>query len=630
MLEFILLICAFPFAGFVILILAGSRLSRRGISTVGAGSVGLAAITAILTGINFVISPPPGDAYTQTLWTWLAVGGFSPLVSLYLDALSVVMVLVVAIVGFFILLYSAEHMAREAGMKRFFSYMDLFVGSMLVLVMADNLLLLYLGWEGVGLCSYLLIGFWYDDPVNIKAANKAFIVTRIGDTAFAVGLLLLFVHLNTLSMQGILQAAPWQWTEGSNIAFWAALLLLGGAVGKSAQLPLQTWLPDAMAGPTPVSALIHAATMVTAGVYLIARMHVIFQLAPLVQGFVAVIGAATLLLAAGSAIAQWDIKRILAYSTISQIGYMFLALGVGAWSAAIFHFMTHAFFKALLFLGAGVVITGLGGEHDIYKMGGLRGEMPVTFWTFLIGAASLAALPFITAGFYSKDMILFAAWASERGSPCLWAAGCVGAFLTGLYAFRLVFLVFFGKTVTPVDDRPGPAIIIPLVALAGLSLVSGFVQMPAVIAPVAVFSDFMSRSLPGMRMLPVSFKVDLFLLLAAALISLIGIFTAWWLYIGGSHLVTDFTGKPVGALIHRLSLAGWGFDFFYDALFVRPFVWAARVNKGDFVDVFYRGAAWFSSRLSLSLARTQSGMVRQYALGVAMGAVIAVGLILVL
>ena len=249
------------------------------------------------------------------------------------------------------------------------------------------------------------------------------------------------------------------------LAFWAALLLLGGAVGKSAQLPLQTWLPDAMAGPTPVSALIHAATMVTAGVYLIARMHVLFTLAPLVQGLVAVIGAATLLLAAASALAQWDIKRVLAYSTISQIGYMFLALGVGAWSAAIFHFMTHAFFKALLFLGAGVVIAGLGGEHDIHRMGGLRRELPVTFWTFLIGAASLAALPLVTAGFYSKDLILFAAWTSEQGSFWLWAAGIAGAFLTGLYAFRLVFLVFFGKAATPVDERPGAAITIPLVVL---------------------------------------------------------------------------------------------------------------------------------------------------------------------
>jgi NADH-quinone oxidoreductase subunit L len=630
MLEFICLIVAFPFAGFVILILTGSLLPRRVVSAVGAGSVGLAAITAILTAINFIVSPPPGYAYTQPLWTWLAVDGFSPLISLYVDALSVVMVLVVTIVGFFILLYSAEHMAREAGIRRFFAYMDLFVGSMLILVMADNLLLLYLGWEGVGLCSYLLIGFWYDDPANVTAANKAFIVTRIGDTAFAVGLLLLFVHLGTLSIQGMLRAAPWQWTEGSNIAFWAALLLLGGAVGKSAQLPLQTWLPDAMAGPTPVSALIHAATMVTAGVYLIARMHVIFQLAPLVQGFVAIIGAATLLLAAGSALAQSDIKRVLAYSTISQIGYMFLALGVGAWSAAIFHFMTHAFFKALLFLGAGVVISGLGGEHDIHKMGGLWREVPATFRTFLIGAASLAALPLITAGFYSKDLILFATWTSKQGSFWLWAAGSIGTFITGLYAFRLVFLVFFGKAMNALEDRPGATITIPLVVLAGLSLMSGFVQMPPIIAPVTVFSDFISRSLPEMRILPVSFTVDLFLFLVAMFISSAGVFAAWWLYIGRPDLAVAFKGNPAGALIHRLAFTGWGFDLLYDALFVRTFVWAARVNRGDFMDLFYRGATRISIRLSLSLTRTQSGMVRQYALAVALGAVVAVGLVIVL
>ncbi|MGA2331110.1 MAG: NADH-quinone oxidoreductase subunit L [Syntrophales bacterium] len=630
MFEFIWLIVAFPFAGFLVLALAGSRLPRRAVSSIGAGAVGLAAAAAMLTGANFILSPPPGDAYVQPLWTWLTVGGFSPVISLYLDALSLVMVLVVTIVGFFILLYSAEHMGREQGISRFFAYMDIFVGSMLTLVLADNLLLLYLGWEGVGLCSYLLIGFWYDDPANIEAANKAFIVTRIGDTAFAIGLLLLFVHLDTLNIQGILAAAPWQWTEGSNIAFWAALLLLGGAVGKSAQLPLQTWLPDAMAGPTPVSALIHAATMVTAGVYLIARTHVLFTLAPLVQGLVAIIGVVTLLLAGGSALAQCDIKRVLAYSTISQIGYMFLALGVGAWSAAIFHFMTHAFFKALLFLGAGVVIASLGGEHDIYKMGGLRRELPATFWTFLIGAASLAALPLITAGFYSKDMILFAAWTSARGSFWLWAAGTAGAFLTGLYAFRLVFLVFFGKAMTAVDDRPGLATSIPLVVLAGLSLTSGFVQMPAVIGPVTVFSDFMSRSLPEVIMLPVSLTAEILLFLDAMLIPLAGVFAAWWLYIGRPGLVANFTGKPVGVLIHRLAVAGWGFDLFYDALFVKSFVWAARVNRSDFVDILYRGAAWFASRMSMSLARTQSGMVRQYALGVALGAVIALGLILVL
>jgi NADH-quinone oxidoreductase subunit L len=630
MFEFIWLITAMPFAGFAILALAGSRLSRRGVSVIGAGSVGLSAVVSILTGVNYIFQSPPGGAYTQPLWNWLAVGGFAPVISLYLDALSVVMVVVVAVVSFFILLYSSEHMAREEGVRRFFAYMDLFVGSMLVLVLADNLLLLYLGWEGVGLCSYLLIGFWYEDDDNVRAANKAFIITRIGDTALAIGLLLIFVHLDTLNIQGILAAAAWQWTGGSNLAFWAALLILGGAVGKSAQLPLQTWLPDAMAGPTPVSALIHAATMVTAGVYLIARTHVLFTLAPLVQGLVAFIGAATLLLAAASALTQWDIKRVLAYSTISQIGYMFLALGLGAWSAAIFHFMTHAFFKALLFLGAGVIIAGLGDEHDLHKMGGLRRKLPVTFWTFLIGAASLAALPLVTAGFYSKDLILFTAWTSERGSFWLWAAGLAGAFLTGLYAFRMVFLAFFGEAKSAMAERPGRAIHVPLIVLAVLSLVSGFIQMPAAIAPVTVFSDFMSASLPPVKMVPVSWPLEIILLLAAALVPVAGVIFAWWFFLYRPGLTTAFVGRPAAASIHRFWFIGWGFDVLYNALFVRPFVWAARINRGDFVDLIYRGTAWFSAQLAASLSGTQSGMIRRYALGITLGTIFAVGLVLVL
>ena len=630
MFEFIWLIPALPFAGFALLALAGSRLSRQGASFIGMGSVGLSAAVAILTGVNFILRPPPGGAYVQPLWNWLTVGGFSPAISLYLDALSVVMISVVTVVGFFILLYSSEHMAGEEGVRRFFAYMDLFVGSMLTLVMADNLLLLYLGWEGVGLCSYLLIGFWYDDPVNVKAANKAFIVTRIGDTALALGLILLFVHLDTLNIQGVLAAASWQWTSGSNLAFWAALLILGGAVGKSAQLPLQTWLPDAMAGPTPVSALIHAATMVTAGVYLIARTHVLFTLAPFVQGLVAVIGAVTLLLAAASALTQWDIKRVLAYSTISQIGYMFLALGVGAWSAAIFHFMTHAFFKALLFLGAGVIIRALDNEHDLYKMGGLRRELPVTFWTFLIGAASLAALPLVTAGFYSKDLILFTAWNSEHGSFWLWAAGLAGAFLTGLYAFRMVFLAFFGKAGSTVVERPGQAIHVPLIVLAVLSLVSGFIQMPAAIIPVSVFTDFMSGSLPPVKMMPVSLPVETIMFLVAALVPVAGAVIAWRLFLGRRDVADAFVKKPAVAFIHQLWFAGWGFDTLYDTVFVRPFVWVANINRNDFVDFFYNGAARLSSHLAESLAGTQSGMIRRYALGITLGSVIALGLILIL
>ncbi|MEO8324861.1 MAG: NADH-quinone oxidoreductase subunit L, partial [Nitrospirota bacterium] len=417
MMELLWLSVAIPLASALVLAVLGSRCSHRVVGALGVGSIGVSAVITMLVATDFVSAPPAGHAYSKILWTWISVADFQPHIGFYLDALSLVMVLVVTFVSFWIHLYSAEFMRHDEGYSRFFAYMNLFVASMLTLLLADNLLLLYLGWEGVGLCSYLLIGFWYRNPANGLAARKAFIVTRVGDTAMLLGLFLLFTSLGTMQIQDLMHRASDQWSEGSMLAVAAALLLLVGAVGKSAQLPLQVWLPDAMAGPTPTSALIHAATMVTAGVYLVARTHVLFTLAPAAQLTVAAVGAATLLLAGCSALTQHDIKRLLAYSTVSQIGYMFLALGVGAWSAAIFHFVTHAFFKALLFLGAGVIIQALHEEHSIFRMGGLRKELPVAFWTFLIGGCSLAGLPFITAGFYSKDLIIWGAWSAGQGHP---------------------------------------------------------------------------------------------------------------------------------------------------------------------------------------------------------------------
>src|SRR5208337_2981624 len=390
MLSWIWCIPALPFAGFLVLAVFGRRFSRTLTAVIGAGSVGLSFLATAAAGALFVSYPPAGSTYTLLLWQWVNVTGFSPSVSLTLDALSAVMILVVTVIGFLIHLYSVRFMAGEEGYSRFFAYMNLFVGSMLVLVMAENLLLLYLGWEGVGLCSYLLIGFWYTDPENGRSARKAFIVTRIGDLSLSVALFIIATTLGTLNVREIAQKAAAMWPVGSTLAVATAALLLGGAVGKSAQLPLQTWLPDAMAGPSPVSALIHAATMVTAGVYLIARTHVLFQLAPAVLLVVAIIGAAGILIAGLSATTQRNIKRILAYSTMSQLGYMFLALGVGAWSGAIFHLVTHAFFKSLLFLGAGVVILAMNHEHDVFAMGGMARKSPFTFWTFLIGAFALA------------------------------------------------------------------------------------------------------------------------------------------------------------------------------------------------------------------------------------------------
>jgi NADH-quinone oxidoreductase subunit L len=614
-LNLLVLIPALPFAGFLVLVLFGRRLGRAAIAIVGVGSVGLATLVAVLVGVSFIAAPPPHGAFSQALWTWMQVGSFSPSISFYLDALSLVMILVVTFVGFLIHLYSAEFMLEEEGYSRFFAYMNLFVGSMLTLLLADNLLLLYLGWEGVGLCSYLLIGFWYTDPVNGRAARKAFVVTRVGDTAMAIGLFLIFTSLGTLDIQTAMQRALQQWPIGSSLAVAASALLLGGAVGKSAQLPLQTWLPDAMAGPTPVSALIHAATMVTAGVYLIARTHVLFSLAPSVQLAVAIVGALTLLLAGFSALTQYDIKRVLAYSTMSQIGYMFLALGVGAWSAAIFHFMTHAFFKALLFLGAGVVIWAMHHEHNMFKMGGLRKQLPLTFWTFLIGAASLSALPLVTAGFYSKDLILWQAWSSEAGSPWLWLAGLAGALLTSIYTFRMVFITFFGEARHPIGNKPGIAMTIPLVVLAILSVVGGFIAVP----------DFLRTALPATGLRVESGQVIFQVI--AALVSLGGILAAYLLFVRDRALVSRWVSTSFGAALHRFWSAGWGLDWVYDTLLVRPFVWIARINKSDIFDLIYEGIARLNQGLHRLLSRTQNGRVRWYAAGIGLGAVIVVAMV---
>ena len=626
--DFIFLIPALPLAGALVLALMGRRLSKRTIAFVGAGSVGISALLAVVMAIEFMGNPPEGASFTQTLWTWMQFGNYTQAISFSLDPLSLVMILIVTVVGFFIHLYSTEYMNDDEGYSRFFAYMNLFVGSMLILVLADNLLLLYLGWEGVGLCSYLLIGFWYTNPANGRAARKAFIVTRIGDTAMALGLFLLFTNLGTLNIQELMTLAPKQWAVGSGTAVLAAALLLGGALGKSAQLPFQVWLPDAMAGPTPVSALIHAATMVTAGVYLIARTHVLFELAPVVQSAVALIGAATLLIAGFSALAQRDIKRVLAYSTISQLGYMFLALGVGAWSAAVFHLMTHAFFKALLFLGAGVVIFAQHHEQDMFKMGGLKDKLPVTFWTFLIGSASLSALPLVTAGFYSKDLILWKAWSSGSGGAVLWAAGLFGALITSIYTFRMVFLTFFGESKTAVTRRPGARILAPLIILAVLSVVGGFLNLPETLGGKPWFSDFLQKVLNENKLETAGYEGMLQYI--ASLVSIAGIFIAWLFFVGRPPYAELIGRGRVFEAIRRFWLAGWDFDALYNCLFVRPFAWFARINRHDFVDSGYTGVAAFNRMLSILLSKTQTGNIRWYAMGMVVGAVVFLGIIVFL
>ncbi|WP_020160981.1 NADH-quinone oxidoreductase subunit L [Methylobacter marinus] len=607
MIEWLWLAPLFPLLGFLILILAGDKLSGPAVAWVGVGSVGLSAILAALVGTAFL----SGDQvpYRLVLGSWMVVGDLSLPFGFYLDALSVTMLFVVTGVGFLIHVYSADFMADDAGYARFFAYMNLFVSAMLVLVLADNLAMLYLGWEGVGLGSYLLIGFWYEDPNNGYAARKVFVMTRVGDTSLALGLFLLFTQLHTLDIQAVLRASS-QWQAGTWLPVAASALLLGGAVGKSAQLPLQTWLPDAMAGPTPVSALIHAATMVTAGVYLIARTHTLFTLAPAVQFAVALVGTVTLLIAGCSALVQTDIKRILAYSTISQIGYMFLALGVGAWSAAIFHLLTHAFFKALLFLAAGAVIFCFHHEHDIFRMGGLRKAMPVAFWSFVIGSAALAALP-LTSGYYSKHDILLATF---DASPGLWAAGCLGALITGIYSFRLVFVVFFGPERPGVERAIGWRMGLPLLVLCGLALLGGLLRIPLdSVFPVAVEAHRGFDAVSGITL--------------AAPVA--GLAIAALFYLTGTFSVRRLVSSGWGRGIQNYWFSGWGLDSLYNALLIRPFKAIAGFNKDDVVDAGYTAIAKLSLGLHYLTSASQTGRLRGYAAAMGFGAVliIAVGLL---
>ena len=601
----------FPLLGFLILFLSGGGLPKRLIAVIGAGSIGLAFVAAIVVALPII----SGDAevIVHEVYTWMAVGSFNSAFGMYLDGLSVVMILVITGVGFLIHLYSTGFMIDDPSYSRFFAIMNLFVAAMLVLVLADNLLLLYLGWEGVGLCSYLLIGFWYQDPANGYAARKAFVTTRVGDTSMAIGLFLIFTQLGSLDIQESMALAQGEWGLDSGYAVAAALLLLGGAVGKSAQLPLQTWLPDAMAGPTPISALIHAATMVTAGVYLIARTHALFELAPDVQLLVALIGLATLLIAGFTAMTQHDIKRILAYSTISQIGYMFLGLGVGAWSASVFHLMTHAFFKALLFLAAGTVILSLHHEHDIFKMGGKWRQLPVAFASFLIGSLALAAFPY-TSGYFSKDEILLAALELEHAGFWLWFGGVVGAFFTGIYSFRLVFVVFFGESAGHHEAREvtGFSMAAPLLVLMVLALAGGLIHVPT--------ESVFAASEHGEH------HVSALMHSIMIAVPLLGIALSYLFYGSRTLSVERLMSNTIAQGLHKFWFAGWGFDGLYRRLLITPYVWLAAVNKRDVVDTAAGLLVTLSEAGNSLLTRSQSGSLRWYILSVVGGTVLLITL----
>ena len=613
--NLIFLTFVFPLIGFLLLSFSRGRFSENLSALIGVGSVGLSAAVAAYVIWQFNVAPPAGGAYSQLLWQWMSVDGFAPNFTLYVDGLSVTMLGVVTGVGFLIHLFASWYMRGEAGYSRFFSYTNLFIASMLFLVLGDNLLFIYFGWEGVGLCSYLLIGFYYSNRNNGNAALKAFIVTRIGDVFLAIGLFILFAQLGTLNVQELLVLAPQKFQAGDTWMVLATLMLLGGAVGKSAQLPLQTWLADAMAGPTPVSALIHAATMVTAGVYLIARTNGLFLLAPDILHLVGVVGGVTLVLAGFAALVQTDIKRILAYSTMSQIGYMFLALGVGAWDAAIFHLMTHAFFKALLFLASGAVIVACHHEQNIFKMGGLWKKLPLAYASFVVGGAALAALPIVTVGFYSKDEILWEAFAS--GNTGLLYAGLVGAFMTSLYTFRLIFIAFHGEAKTEAHAGHGISHWLPLGVLIVLSTFVGAWIHP----PLAGVLPESAGHAGG--------EAKHSLEIASGAIAIAGILLSALLFLGKRRLVTAIANSGIGRVLSAWWFAAWGFDWIYDKLFVKPYLLISHILRKDPVDRSIGLIPRLARGGHVAMSKTETGQLRWYTASIAVGAVLVLGAVVV-
>ena len=659
----LLLIPLLPLLGFLLNSLAGRRLPRElsgglaSLAMLGSFGVSVMAVRALL------MQPVDVHAISYRFATWFTSGDFDVPMTLRLDPLSSVMILVVTGIGFLIHVYSTGYMHEEAPPEyaRYFSYLNLFAAFMLLLVLAANFLVMFVGWEGVGLCSYLLIGFWYQKPSAADAGKKAFIVNRVGDVAFILGVLLTFVRFGTLDFQRVASAvSPLAAETAFGTVSLIALLLFIGATGKSAQIPLYVWLPDAMEGPTPVSALIHAATMVTAGVYLIGRNAVLFAHAPQVLSIVAVIGAATALWAGLIGLVQNDIKRVLAYSTVSQLGYMFLAMGVGAYAAGIFHLFTHAFFKALLFLGSGAVIHALGGEQDLRKMGGLKRDLPVTYWTFLVGALAIAGVPGL-AGFFSKDEILFRTFTS--GHVLLWAVGLITSFLTAVYMFRLVFMACHGTRRTGEESREAargvgapqaerlergegpprlskdapPSMSIPLIVLAIGSAVAGYVGLPAILHGANRFEHFLAPSFRGSSFSEAAAvaqgeaanaSLELMLMAVASLLAVAGIVLAARIYLTRPEAAERLAARFPG-LYHFLLNKGY-VDELYNEAIVQPIkalsegaLW--RGLDATIIDGAVNGAGTLVAETGASVRRLQTGSMRAYAVSVLVGIVTIIG-----
>ena len=625
--EWLLLL--FPLIGVIINGLFGHRLGRRLVAWIACLAVGLSFLVALSLLWAQMQTPAEAEPMKATLMRWMTVGDFTIDLTLLIDSLSVLMAVVVTGVSTVIHVYSVGYMADDKRYSRYFAFLNLFVFSMLILVLGNNFLMMYVGWEAVGLCSYLLIGFWFERPSAADAGKKAFLVNRIGDFGFALGIMLIFATFGSLDFSAVFSQAPNFLPRGSELATTMTLLLFMGAVGKSAQIPLYVWLPDAMEGPTPVSALIHAATMVTAGVYMVARNHVLFERAPAAMNVVMLIGLATAFFAATMALTQYDMKRVLAYSTISQLGYMFVAVGAGAYAAGMFHLTTHAFFKALLFLGAGSVMHALSGELDIRKMGDLKGKLPTTYWTFVVGALALAGFP-LFSGFFSKDEILWEVWLNA--GPIVWAIGLVTAFMTAFYTFRLVFMAFWGKSrldkkaAAHVHESP-QVMTVPLVILAVFAAIAGFVGLPGGLSAIGKFLEpaFVT---PGVHHAPATGSATEWILLAvSAIVSVLGIYLAYHLYVLHPELPkkisTEFSG------LYNLLVRKYYVDEAYMEVIVKPLrdlggFLASSVDRG-LIDGIVNGVGQVTAGLAPVFGGMQAGLVREYAFSILIGAAAILG-----
>ncbi|MCH8285382.1 NADH-quinone oxidoreductase subunit L [candidate division KSB1 bacterium] len=634
------LILLFPLLGAIINGFFGKKLPDKIVSLIGCSSIGLSFIVVLLNFFQLLTFPEDSRQITHSIFTWITSGSFNVTFSLLFDPLSAIMALIVSGVSFLIHIYSIGYMHGDKGYARYFTYLNLFVFMMLILVLGDSYLLMFIGWEGVGLCSYLLIGFWYEDGEKASAGKKAFIVNRIGDFGFLLAMFLMYQVFNSLNYSEVFQQAE-GWSVNDTSITVITLLLFLGAVGKSAQIPLFVWLPDAMAGPTPVSALIHAATMVTAGVYMIARSSILYALSPASMTVVAVVGTLTAVLAATIAIAQTDIKKVLAYSTISQLGYMFMAVGVGAFGAGIFHLMTHAFFKALLFMGAGSVIHSLSGEQDMRNMGGLKSATPTTFWCMMIAALAISGVPLLS-GFFSKDEILWLAFSNPRGSALYWVMGVVAAGITAFYMFRLMFLTFYGKTrvnretALHLHESPG-VMTTPLIILAVLSVVGGYVGVPAILKGSNHFEHFLEPVFAGSQSIisrggteTANHAAEYLLMLVAIVIAASGLYLAYRWYIQKPDVpekIADKAGKIYTTVLNKYYI-----DEIYEVVIVNPFLkfsdfcWKIFDVKG--IDGIVNGTAALFRGIAQVLRKIQSGYAQEYIAVFILGSIFIFGYIL--